>query len=197
MLVLRRLRALIAITAISFCGLFAAPAHAHALLLEPILLCGFSGTITFDPGVTLVAGPQAIGGELRLGNKSTLGIDCSSLSLPIVAGETVGTEIDGDGVIGCLPGVQLSGGASGTITVRWYDGNGDSLGTSIAEWTAAVQGLVPVVTIEVVGGTYAPLIGTDVVVTSVVPTSINGSCVFDPIVSIGFTATSVFLPLPV
>ena len=89
MSVLRRLRALIAITAISFCGLFAAPAHAHALLPEPILLCGFSGTITFDPGVTLFAGAQAIGGELRLGNKSTLGIDCSSLSLPVVAGETV------------------------------------------------------------------------------------------------------------
>lgn len=140
---------------------------------------------------------QEFGGELRLGTRSSRGIGCTSPSLPIVGGETVGSEIDGSGALACVPSLGAVGDASGTITVRWFDGNGDSLGTSIAAWTLTVGGLTPVALIEVVGGTYAPFIGADVVITSVVPTSINRDCLFNPIVSLGFTANGVFVPLPV
>ena len=164
-------------------GLVALPffAASPAQALGVDLVCPFSGTVNFSPGLTLVNQPEAISGILRAGTASSPLTPCSSpVGVPYSGGTGV---LQASGTLACIS-AGLGGSESGTVKVTWSNGD-----TSTISESATVNGLVPVVNAKVTAG---HLLGDTVLVQAVL-SGFNGNCAINPLKTLDFNGTVQFV----
>jgi hypothetical protein len=151
------------------------------------LTCAYSSTATFTPGVTPTPQDIAFGGTIKAGSQLSAATPCAS-----------GTGVPYIGAIGTMSGkatnlacftTGLSGSASGTVAVTWFNPDGTQDHSTIA-WSATLSGAVSVVAdLSVAGGQ----VNGDTVVLTIALTGLHGNCALDPLGAVSVTGTITFL----
>ncbi len=148
------------------------------------LNCFGSAILNFDPGLSVGAEPQQITGSMRGGTALSSTTPCSSATgVPYKGGVA---EIRGTGELGCaaVGSTGLVGEASGTAHIVWDNGD-----TSVAEWSAASYGALPVVDISITDGA---LKGAQVFQQGTV-TGLTGNCATEPLTRGGFSGAATLI----
>ncbi len=146
------------------------------------LVCPFTATASFAPGVTLGARPVAITGVTALGTAAPLLAPCSSplTGVPFTAGTG---QVSASGTLACvILGNNLTGGVTGTIAQSWNNGE-----TSTISFSVLSVGPVPVFSASVTDGA---LRGSNVTVIPG-PTGLTGNCLLSPATSLSFAGVLI------
>lgn len=159
--------------------MFAASLAAHALSVD--LICPFSATVNFSPGLTLINQSEAISGIARAGTATSPLTPCTSpVGVPYSGATGV---LQASGMLACVS-TGLIGNESGTIKVTWNNGD-----TSTITESASVNGLVPVVNATVTSGHLRG----DTVLVQAVLSGFNGNCAINPLTTVDFAGTGQFV----
>lgn len=149
---------------------------------DAALHCFGSAINFFEPGLTVEPTPHKVTGYLNAGTELSPTTPCSSPTGVPYTGFTA--IIRGSGEMACTTVRGLVGEATGIWEIIWD--NGDE---STARWTAVAYGALPVIEATITEGELAGA----TILQEGVPTSITGSCVADPVTSMGYSGVATFV----
>jgi hypothetical protein len=148
------------------------------------LVCPFTATVNFSPGLGLTARPQQMTGVAAAGSAVSSLTPCSSVlsGLPYTG---LSGPVYASGTLGCISvGLGgLVGSARGTIPITWNNGD-----TSTITWKVTLGGIVPTIEARVTSGA---LPGSNVALVPA-PTAISGNCAIAPLRNLSITGVATF-----